>query len=484
MNKDLHNMDDIFNSAYREFEDDPSPDVWQKINDGLDKKEAESYKKGFIIWKRTALLLLLLLTGFVLYESGIIKTRHSLFAEKKSARVKNNIETTKNTTVIRNNPPAIKRNGTETGEPFIQNNNLPLHPEQENITTIPGSEMEIDNAPTNKKLFQRKNTLLKNQVNIFTKKEEVVVTDISEQPDKKKTNITSYNTDQPSTIRPLNENTSIATVAKRPVKNISLLQPITISDSPLTAGKAGNTKIKKVTHFKPFWMIAPFASYESAGYRLDSDVPGNITNIKHREAPEPSFASGIFITRQFTKHWSLQSGLIYSNTQIGISQQKIYALQHGADVSYKYVTSSGYAYIKPGFGTPPAVGDSLSAAEAKHNLQYVSVPAMIKYTVSKKNLSFSPGAGIAANFKTGAKVETEIHDASNLETVTITKLSGTKSFYWSVVADAEVQYTINKKVAVSLRPSLRYAISPITKNNDVETFPRSFGIGVGVKIKL
>ena len=28
MNKDLHDMDDIFNSAYKQFEDDPSPDLW------------------------------------------------------------------------------------------------------------------------------------------------------------------------------------------------------------------------------------------------------------------------------------------------------------------------------------------------------------------------------------------------------------------------------------------------------------------------
>jgi hypothetical protein len=74
MNKDLHNIDDIFNSAHREFEEEPSSDVWNKINAGLDKKDAESYKRRFIGWKRVSILSLLLLAGFILYESGIVKT--------------------------------------------------------------------------------------------------------------------------------------------------------------------------------------------------------------------------------------------------------------------------------------------------------------------------------------------------------------------------------------------------------------------------
>src|SRR5258706_2997123 len=73
MNRDLHNIDDIFNSAHREFEEEPSSDVWDKVNAGLDKKDAERYKRRFIGWKRAAILSLLLLTGFILYESGILK---------------------------------------------------------------------------------------------------------------------------------------------------------------------------------------------------------------------------------------------------------------------------------------------------------------------------------------------------------------------------------------------------------------------------
>ena len=74
MNKDLHNMDDAFNWAYQRLEEEPSVDAWEKINATLDKKDAEKYKRKFIGWKRISFLLLLLLTGILIYETGILKT--------------------------------------------------------------------------------------------------------------------------------------------------------------------------------------------------------------------------------------------------------------------------------------------------------------------------------------------------------------------------------------------------------------------------
>lgn len=489
MNRDLHDIDDLFRAGLDDYEATPSAGVKENLDAALDKQDAEKYKKRFLIWKRAALLLLLLVAGFVLYESGIIKTGGRSSAAKTSASVNNdkaedkteivnpNTNTTvnSNTDIIVSNNPAIQKENAESGETQKEN------------TPVPGGTVAADKNRIDKKITLSKNNQPGKQFNPFITDKNPFVSITSSQPDKKINNAAGYDVDLQTSqrgITPLDERTSVSKIAERFIKNIQPLSSITVSNSPLKANNVANSKTKKVKSFKPFWMIASFASYERAGYRLDSDLPINITSIKHREAHEPSFSTGIFITRQLTKSWGLQTGLVYSNTAIGISPQKIYALQNGADVAYKYITSSGYAYIKPGFGTPPSVGDSLSTTEAKHRLQYVSIPVVIKYTVSKRKLSFTPGAGIEANFLTGAKIETEIKDASNLETVIITKLKGAKSFYWSAIAEAELQYSISKKVSVSFRPAFRYAISPITKNNVVETFPRSFSLGLGVKIKL
>ena len=66
-------MDESFRSAYRQFTDDPSPDVWEKINAGLDKKDIASYQKRSRNRKMIVILSLLILLGYVMYEAGIIK---------------------------------------------------------------------------------------------------------------------------------------------------------------------------------------------------------------------------------------------------------------------------------------------------------------------------------------------------------------------------------------------------------------------------
>lgn len=501
MNKDLHNIDDVFNSAYKEFEDNPSSDVWQKINEGLDKKEANSYKKRFLIWKRATILLLLLVAGFALYESRILKRGDSEPVERITGKETNTPSREKQQDTSQNNPVSNNINNDNSTSFNRKVITIKVHNTSDTVTGIDNKLTRFrQKNSTSPKITQTKNEPVFTKNNTWNKivqqkdnpgskqkdlPAEIVKKDIPailSIADKNRflSNNEPLLKEKKYSLIPLNK-INISKIAVRLSNSINKLPLATANDTLLKNNAAKN---KKVTLFKPFWMIAPYASYERAGYRLDSDVPINITNIKHREAHEPSLSTGIFVTRQLTKHWGLQTGIIYSNTQIGISPQKLYAQQNGSDVAYKYITSSGYAYIKPGFGTLPSVGDSLSAAEAKHTLQYVSVPAIIKYTVSKKKLSFSPGAGMEANLLTGAKVETEIQNASNFETVTINKLRGTNSFYWSIVAEAEIQFSINKKVSVSLRPAFRYAISPITKNNDVETFPKSFGLGMGVKIKL
>ena len=236
---------------------------------------------------------------------------------------------------------------------------------------------------------------------------------------------------------------------------------------------------------KSFWTLTGAASYEQVNYKLDSDLPNAINSIRHREEHEPSFSGGILAARHLKKQWILQTGLIYSHTTIGISPQKIFAFQEPAgSIAFKYITSSGYAFIKPGLGASPALGDSLNTAEAEHTMQSLSVPLIIKYYREKDKFSLKPGIGIEANLLTSAKVEVEIEETPNREIVFINKLNGAKSFYWSFTVDAEMQYRVNKKLSVTLRPVFRYALSPITEDNVVETFPYSFGLGMGLTRKF
>ncbi len=490
MNKDLHDIDELFRAGLDGYEETPSSGVKENLDAILDKQDAEKYKKRFMLWKRAALLLLLLLAGFVLYESGIIKTGGSRYAEKTSVPVKNNKAEDKTETVNPTNNTPVNSNTdiVVSSEPAIQKENAESQQTQKEITNVPGGSLLSDKNSIDKKITWPKSNNPDNQTIPFIRNKEPFVSIASSQPAKKITDAVSYNADwqiKKRGITSLDERTSVSVITNRFIKSIKPLSSISVSNSPLKANIVSDAKNKKVKSFKPFWMATSFASYEQAGYKLDSDEPNAVNSIKFREAHEPSFSLGLLFTRQIKQKWGLQSGITYSNSAIGMKPQKTYAfVDPTGDVAYKYITSSGYAFFKPGFGPQPAVGDSLTTAEAKHTLEHISVPLVIKHTLTNKKISITPGAGIEANFITKANLEVDIEDPFNREIVVVRQLTGTKPFYWSFVADAEIKYKINQKLSINIRPVYRTAISPITKNNVVETFPHSFGIGAGVTIKF
>lgn len=486
MDKNLHDIDELFRSGLDEYEETPSTGVKETLDAALDKQDAEKYKKRFILWKRAALLLLLLLAGLVLYESGIIKTGSGGSTAKNIATDGNEVSTTGSNKIMNQdkNIPADSNNESVSADNTLTQKSIA---EDQQIKQQNASA-EGTTIFTGNKTGEQKNKQTNNLFFPFIQKQGPLFSLTASEPGKKIT--TSSNDDDglpfnKQGVEPLDERASIAKVVGRHLKNISFLQPFTLSYTPLFINKTDNAGSKKKKSFIPFWMVTPFVSYDQAGYRLDSDEPGAVSSIKFREAHEPSFSVGLLFTRQIKQRWGLQSGLVYSNSAIGMKPQKTYAfVDPTGDIAYKYITSSGYAYFKPGFGPSPSIGDSLTTAEAKHRLEHLSIPLAIKYTVVNKKISITPGAGIEANFITKANLEVDIEDPFNKEIVVVRKLNGTKSFYWSFVADAEIKYKVNQKLSINLRPVYRTAISPITKNNVVETFPNSFGIGAGVTIKL
>ncbi len=435
MSEHLHDIDEIFKSAYQQFKDEPIADVWGKINATLDKKDAESYKKRSVRWRRVSLLLLLLLAGLILYETRIIR----IGSGKKNSAAITNIESKSkkdasselnDTTKIGQRKIIYVANGQASNKKLFTENKLP-----QNVELSKGEEKFAT---------------------FFT--QHTAPISLTE----------GIKTNYPDTafLKVLGSQ-ALFTDNSAQAKNIS----------------ANKTQPNQMGP-KVAWTYTPFVSYEWAQYRIDSDLPA-VNSIKQGNEHEPSFSTGVLLTGQFMETWMLQSGIVYSNTTIDIAPQKIYAVQSpNGDYAYKYITSAGYGYIRPGFTAAPALGDSLSTAEAEHTLRHMTVPLVIKYKIGRGKFSIMPGAGIAASFLAGTKVETEIKNATDKETVIITKLTGTKNLNWSLTADAEMQYQLNNKMSVNLRPAFRYAISSITRNDDFQTFPYAFGIGLGMTFKF
>lgn len=474
MSEDLHNIDEFFKAAYKQFSEDPSPDVWEKINAGLDKKDAAAYKRKSKRWKQVAVVSLLLLSGFILKETNIVKTsfnhHKSDLTAVKTDQSKANEEL--NDKAI-NPGHALQHNSDNSAQETIK------HSIAEGNKINPGAFVTLDHLTDLPDKTNRSKNPINDILNNGGGSDNKEISAIQPGSTNNEKNLLR------SDLYSLNDEIITPSVEKKYHNEISAGQLSNVPSLFVTNISNPFPKNSNPLEDQSQWNITGFISSDRAGYRLDRDQP-TIVKIKEHEDHLPSFSAGVLLTRQIKKRFGLQTGIIYSNIAIAISPQKIYASQNQmGKVAYKYVTSSGNAYIKPGFASSPNTGDSLKAEDAQHNLQYIITPLVVKYKlINNRKLSLSPGLGIAGNFLTNAKIETYVEGTANREHVVINKLEGIRTFNWSLMADASLDYLVNKKISLNLRPFFSYALSPISSTDDVETFPYSFGIGAGVTYRF
>ena len=258
---------------------------------------------------------------------------------------------------------------------------------------------------------------------------------------------------------------------------------------PVTTNNQSSKKSNKKQPSKnPKFTITAFAAPDYSKYRLTNGKLNNYDNkadITTRERSDLSFSSGVLLGYKVGNKIIIQSGVIYSSTNISIAPTKIYAEKdNSGTVKFRYNTSSGYGYVLPSFSNAPAVGDSLFADGANHTLRYISIPIIAKYKVGNKKITFNPGVGITFNFLTKATLTTDLVDQLQRETEYISKLESIKKFGYSLILIPEVQYQLSKKFSISALPYFKFSLGAINKDNVVKTFPYSFGLGIGTVYKF
>ncbi len=517
MDKNLHDIDEIFRRALQQYDDEAPVCSWEKISAILDRDDAHKYRKRSIGWRRIAIILLLLLSGLMIYESLKVTKKSRL--EKDIAQ-----ELKYGDSLIINDEQGEDKNAngrnieiSNEGEnssvipdrPYNENSNL-AHQEKTELSSAENGDRSVFDK-IEKIVLEKEEALLIQKSGYHEKFKRLNRRQVLSQKEKKdniasqKRKATSlqanyfFLTSDSSKQVTIQKEFILAKIDALPVIKLTEFSGVRPSFVPknifnsftVKKGSAINFKRPELA-FKPYWYITAFASSDWSQYNLDNDVEDNNGNnqdereeINNREKHEPSFSAGFFATRQFSKNWGLKTGLIFSSTVISIDPQELYASQtNNGTVAYKYITSSGYGYVKPGFGLPPAIGDSIQSTEAQHNLQSISLPLMFTGKYEKKKLAIIPAAGVSINFITNATVKTEVKDALNKETVSISGLNGMKSFYLGLIADVNFMYSVNDRWSVSILPAFKYAVSPITKSNVVKTYPYSAGIGAGLVYKF
>ena len=466
MDKNLHNdIGDWFQQKIEPMTELPREELWQNLEQQLDKTDASNYRNKFLTARRIAAILFFLLIGFA--------TAAIFYISKTKSDLANNKINPGNKINLINNISAI------------DSANMSIIPPSYNNKNITGKQSIADDLiiDKNKKDMFKKQSLNKPGRQI------VIIKNVIPSQE----NLTTIKETQ--SVALLNNTESVfqqamESIAAREIKpELQLIAKNKINllkSSEVNSSFAKNSKKNKTSAAR--YSITAFAAPEFAGYYLENDdinAYGNKNIIDKRENHLLSSSAGILISRKINKRLSIQSGVIYSSSNISIDPSKIYAVKDDAgNIKYRYNTSSGFAYFLPSFSSSPNVGDSLYTRTSNHTIEYISVPVMIKYSFEKKKFSFNPAAGVSFNFLTKAKLTTDIENSQNNEIETTTKLESTQKVGYSLIVTPEIQYKISTQWAISAMPYFKYALTPITKAYVVRTYPFNVGLGIGVVYKF
>lgn len=501
MKRNLHRIDEVFREAQNNLNESPPPAGWEKLNAALDKYDVERYKAAFFTWKKIAILLFLILGGFILYQTIVFKRDDKV-----------------NDKLASNNLKQEYSNRGQSANEIAKQNDEYSDNEQRNPNKITQSELSVRNTKARNNLFVQNTTKSLNGYDKMPLSKKNNTREPRNTNEKQISNLKDFQNSETIIIKYNTDNKNIALLTlkhedaellKQNEQEDKLLVPKTEKVDGLNENAIDNSDQKIIPHslfhteeiklmqaiqknkeFKSYWSVSPYYSQDIASYKIDNDlgdtgIPQNESEkVIKRETHEQSFTAGFTLKKQISKHVSLISGFSYSATSIGIMPEVIYVTSEKGQLAYKYIISSGYALINTLSGAPLILGDSIKSAEAQHNIQSISIPLAVGYTFYKRKFEITPSAGLSANIITRANLQTEISEGQNKTIVSTNKLYGTKKYYSNFLATINLQYNLSKRLALNFTPSFKYALNPITKNNVVNTYPYSFGFGTGVSLKL
>ena len=425
MDEHLENKaDKIFRDLLQHYKYDPAGNVWNKIENELNKEDKkiislQNRRKVFMI---TGLLISLISLGLI---SNFELRQHKTSVAKSSLLVSNKTHATTGNVKDKNqDDPSISGPATNT----LRSNNFNFNIRNVAID-IENKSPLVDSGKTNMRSMASR-----------------VI----------ESGLASFHTDQ------------MALPVATPMNDKLIVK-------------------RQRQSFKEKVSITSYFSQEFAGYNFtdkDSTSPRG-KEIDQRERNVFSVSVGVYVNYKFKKRWVLQSGIGYSWSRSNIDSSTCYAVNdNNGNVQFKLNTVSGYGYLHPSSSVQPSVGDSVSTAKAYSQLHYLTIPLLLSYNFSLKRFSLLVSGGVTFNLLTSATLETNTYGSGFPEKEYLVNMMGLKKINYGIVLKADLEYHINYKLGIDLIPSFKNTLSPINLRTAISAYPYNFGIGLGVTYRF
>jgi len=526
MDENLHSIDDLFKKAIDDHDEVPSSKVWENIDKNLDKKKVISITKKYEKWKWVAAALFIFSVGMAMYTLNL-KLRY------KEVVKGNKVKT----------PVTYNQNGKRTGDTNNASKNLITGNDKKQ--NLPVNEISKSTTAADSALISNRNTVVKierknkQSGNLITNTETVkkdipqVVRQIPQQvrakdeqqqikeplvsSDSNKAEITgkeivinSKEVNRNKNVSDAVDNVSNASLRAEKFKvetaTVGVPENLTQVAPPLMSSKEPSVlSLKNAENFvtkmprsskalKPAKnMVSIFFSPGVVSTHLQNDQQrfreDDRREIKQNESSNYAYTIGALVERNIGSNLSILSGLSLTTRVTEINSKTVFARpDNRGNANYRISCSAGYAYISPlragggGGGNRPSPGDTIKSLAATTNLQYLAIPAGLRYHFTTGKFSFNPAFALSANFVTKKKFETVLLAAGGNENTTTSDIQGLKSAYFDGSLRTDLVYNLSRTIGISLIPSARFALSSMTKDGPVKTYVNTFGLGVGLNV--
>ncbi len=558
MEENLHkdNLEEFFKNSFKDENIDSSDDQWDVPSDavwsGINEKinpPAKSTPSAFNFKGLLAIAASILIVGLVYYNytlqnqisdlSEVIENQkktidklEKMVLEKGEMEEGNNGErSVGGSNLVENGKKEEGGRNTKFSNPLIDNSNSKNNYDspqvsnsevnsnennfQKNVATdkVEGTKNPLNNLQPSDSTVEKSKTKkdIAAENSILGGSSIIIANDASGIKNTQSKSSTSEKSDQKLTDQngSTHSENNIALLMPLPYKPIFLqannvFDELTMELLPVSDDDFNSPELPK---FKPgFYIgahIAPTYSYRNIK-SVDGPVLRRLLNEK--EQAVYTVALGLKAGYQFSKNWSVETGLnYYKNTIRSMHlaqvqyQNQIEQLNSDGDYdsNYHLNLSTSYGEIETDIALTRSSDVPIDqntyinlGFKTKQELKYLGVPLALRYRTAGNKFHFSAKAGISGNFILQKEVTIVAAQSNRMgvrhrRTLVDRKFNGLKNTTFDFLFGIGADYDISKNMSIYFEPMVTHSINPVYNlNGKIKTYPIVASLNLGLSYRF
>jgi hypothetical protein len=245
------------------------------------------------------------------------------------------------------------------------------------------------------------------------------------------------------------------------------------------------------TKFSPVYSLA-----DNIKQPVNQENTGALKSARNNERPDTkadekslmSFSGGFNVNYNFTRRWSIESGLFFSQHR-QMADKLVGSSVEGLQDEMTVYTPEGVRYIQPNGVTDPGYSQvigttqdetyySLNKMDYISNFEYLELPLLVRYKIIDKRFSLDVLSGISTNFLIGNKSSLVFKNNDLWSGAS----DGISPMLYNATFGLGLNYNIYQNFSLNIEPTFKYSIYPA--ETTILRYPYSFAVFTGFSYRF